>query len=87
MINETALQEFIDWRRDELKKPMTPLAIKKLRTKLEPFTDAEQVKALDRAIKGRWSGVFPEKERQIVKTNSTRDLTLEDQLNDRSWAR
>ena len=85
MINEQALEEFIE-ARAEAKKPMTDRAVKMLAKKLSPYPLEIQAQAIERAIIAGWSGVFPEKERQAVANNSTRARTLTQDLSDRSWA-
>lgn len=72
--------------RSEQKKPMTDRAIKMLEKKLSRYPVAIQEAALERALIGGWSGVFPESEK-AAKSNSSRDLSLGEMLNDREWAR
>ena len=81
-LNQTALDEFIQ-HRIELKKPMTPLAIKKAGNILRPFPYAHQQYMVDTAIVSGWRGLFPcDPPRQMT----TKQTTLEQDINDTSWA-
>lgn len=85
-INAEALEEFIAWRK-EAKKPMTDRAIGMLKKKLANYSPEIQAMAIERAVIAGWTGVFPEKERPQVTANTTRGRTLQQDLNDRDWAR
>jgi len=81
-INQTALDEFIEHRK-ELKKPMTPLAIKKAANILIKFPPDHQQYMVDTAIISGWRGLFPvDPPRQM----STKQTTLQQDLTDTSWA-
>ena len=81
-LNQQALDEFIE-HRIELKRPMTPLAIKKAANILKPFPFDHQQYMVDTAIISGWRGLFPvDPPRQI----STKQPTLQQDLNDTSWA-
>ena len=80
-LNQIALDEFIE-HRVELKKPMTPLAIKKATNILLPFSFTHQQYMVDTAIISGWRGLFPvEPQRQTCKSTS-----IETDINDTSWA-
>lgn len=81
-LNREALDEFIEHRK-ELKKPMTPLAIKKATNILMRHDLEHQQHMVDRAIMGGWTGIW-EVERQQQQT--TRQNTLQQDLEDTSWA-
>lgn len=81
-LNQEALEEFIEHRK-ELKKPMTPLAIKKARNILIKHDHEHQQYMVDRAIMSGWTGLW-EVERQ--KQQTTRQNTLQQDLEDTSWA-
>ena len=81
-INYEALEEFKE-HREEIKKPMTPLAIKKAIKTLAPFSYEQQQYMVDRAILSGWRGLFPV---DPPKATSTKQTSLKDDLNDTSWA-
>ena len=81
-INQVALDEFIQ-HREELKKPMTPLAITKARNILLKHSIAHQQYMVDTAIMSGWKGLYPvEPPKQI----SCKNTTIDDDLTDRGWA-
>ena len=83
-VNEEALGEFIEHRK-EMKKPMTPLAIKKATKMLLKHDWDHQQYMVDRAILSGWTGLWDvEPPRQMVV--STRDTSIIDDINDTSWA-
>lgn len=82
-INQEALQEWLDYRAEDLKKPMTPRAIKMVQKKLLQWSEEEQDRLVCNAIEMNWRGVHwvdPPKQ------NTTRQSTLQDDLSDTSWA-
>ena len=81
-INQIALEEFQE-HRVEIKKPMTPLAIKKAIKVLMPFSLEQQQYMVDQAILNGWRGLFPV---DPPKQFSSRTRTLQDELTDTSWA-
>ena len=81
-INQTALDEFIE-HRIELRKPMTPLAIKKACNILKQFPLDHQQYMVDSAILSGWRAIWPvDPPRQV----STKQTTLQQDLTDTSWA-
>ena len=81
-INQEALEEFQE-HRIEIKKPMTPLAIKKAMKVLRPFSLEQQQYMVDQAILNGWRGLFPvDPPKQIT----SRTRTIQDDLTDTSWA-
>ena len=83
-INEEALEEWIAYRDEDLKKPMTPRAIKMLTKKLLQWSYPEQMRMVEGSIEMNWKGVYyQEPPRQL----SSKDTTIEDDINDTSWAR
>ena len=81
-LNQEALDEFIE-HRVELKKPMTPLAIKKAIKMLTKFPIDHQQHMVDAAILSGWRAIWPvDPPRQM----STKQTTLQQDLNDTSWA-
>jgi hypothetical protein len=60
MIDETQFQDFVENRKD-IKKPMTALAIKKLRTKLERLEAQGYCpnQIIERSIINGWQDVYP----------------------------
>jgi hypothetical protein len=83
LINEEYLEEWIAYREEDLKKPMTPRAIKMLTKKLLQWSPAEQQRIICNAIEMNWRGVYySEPPRQ----QSSKDTSIENDLSDRSWA-
>ena len=82
-INEEALQEWLDYRAEDLKKPMTPRAVKMVRKKLSQWSEAEQERLIENAIENNWRGIhYVDPPRQA----STRHTSLVDDLTNTSWA-
>ncbi len=81
-INQEALEEFQEHRK-EIKKPMTPLAIKKAMKVLRPFSLEQQQYMVDQAILNGWRGLFPV---DPPKKNTSRNTSLQQDLTDTSWA-
>jgi hypothetical protein len=81
-INQIALEEFQE-HRVELKKPMTPLAIKKAIKVLLPYSLEQQQYMVDQAILNGWRGLFPVREPIKI---SSRENSIEHDLHDTSWA-
>jgi len=81
-INQIALAEFKE-HRQELKKPLTPLAEKKACNVLRPFSLTQQQYMVDQAILNGWRGLFPV---NPPRTTSCKSNSIEDDINDRSWA-
>jgi len=53
------LSEFI-LHREQLKRPLTPVAIKRLTNKLTQYSIPTVIEALKKSIESGWTGVFPE---------------------------
>ena len=81
-INQEALEEFQE-HRVEIKKPMTPLAIKKAIKVLMPFSLEQQQYMVDQAILNGWRGLYPV---DPPKQQTSRNRTLQEDLTDTSWA-
>ena len=82
-INQEALNEWIEYRGEDLKKPMSKRAITKLLNKLQQWSESDQRRLIDHAIEMEWRGVYwvdPPKPR------GTRQASIEDDLRDTSWA-
>ena len=83
-LNEEALEEFVE-HRAEIKKPMTPLAIKKATKFLLAHSFEEQARLVDHCILNGWRGLYyVEPPKQAAQ--ETRHRSLETDLNDTSWA-
>lgn len=83
-INKEWLEEWIAYREEDLKKPMTPRAIKMVEKKLLQYSEAEQERLICHAIEHNWRGIYyVDPPRQAT----TRQNTLEHDLTDTSWAR
>jgi len=81
-LNQQALDEWIEYRQDK-KKPLSALALKKTTNLLLKFDEAHQQYMVDMAIMNDWQGlhtVEPEKKQ------TTRQNSLQQDLTDTSWA-
>jgi hypothetical protein len=83
-INMEALAEWIEYR-VEKKKPLSPLALKKTTNLLKKFGYAHAQHIVDTAIQNDWVGLHPVPMPKLILT-STKDTTLQEDLNDTSWA-
>ena len=83
-INQEALNEWIEYR-EEKKKPLSNLAMKKTQNLLLKFGESHQQHIVDTAIMNDWQGLHPVPMPKPVLT-STKDSTLIDDLTDTSWA-
>ena len=82
-LNQEALEEWLAYRAEDLKKPMTPRAIKMVERKLLQWSEQEQMRMVEAAIENNWRGIYwvePPKQR------TTRQTSLHDDLSDTSWA-
>lgn len=83
-LNEEALEEWIAYRAEDLKKPLTPRAVAMVKKKLLQWSEPEQMRMVEHAIEHCWRGLYwvePQKQ------HTTRSTTLEQDLTDTSWAR
>jgi hypothetical protein len=83
-LNEQALTEWIECRQ-ERKKPLSALALKKTQNLLLKFGEAHQQHIVDTAIQNDWMGLHPVPMAKPILT-STRVSTLAEDLSDTSWA-
>ncbi len=84
-LNQDALQEWMQYRIAK-KKPLSDLAITKVINRLKDHSHEHQQTMVDRAISNDWQGIHdvePRKPNQLA----TRDMTIEQMLNDVSWAK
>jgi len=81
-VNEEALQEWIQYR-EEKKKPLSALALKKTQNLMLKFSEAQQQLMVDVAIMNDWQGLHVVDE---PKEQTTRSTKLIDDLTDTSWA-
>lgn len=81
-LNQEALDEWIEYR-EEKKKPLSKLALKKTTNLLLKFPEAQQQVMIDTAIMNDWRGLFVvDPPKQVA----TRENTMQQDLTDRSWA-
>jgi len=81
-LNQEALDEWIEYREDK-KKPLSKLALKKTTNLLLKYPEAQQQVMIDTAIMNDWRGLFAvDPPKQVA----TRQNTMEQDLSDRSWA-
>ena len=79
------VQEWIDYRAEDKKKPLTPRALKMVKKWLSKYPEAEQERLVELAIMNGWEGLHyvpPPKQT----ATSTRSRSLEQDLMDTSWS-
>lgn len=81
-INQEALQEWIEYRREK-GKPLSSLALKKTQNIMLRYDEAQQQRMVDAAIMNDWQGLHAV---DPPKQQTTRQATLLDDLTDTSWA-
>ena len=82
-INQEWLDEWLDYRAEDLKKPMTPRAIKMVTKKLLQWDEDTQERLICHAIEHNWRGIYwVDRPKQV----SSRESNIYDELNDHSWA-
>ena len=90
-INQQAWDEWEKWRRKELRKKITPRAKKRQQAMLAEYSFEEQARILNHSMDNDYQGLFPEKVvgrgGRPAENRSTRHLSLEQDLGDRSWAK
>ena len=57
-INQEWLDEWMEYRREDCKKPMTPRAIKMVTKKLLQWDEATQERLICHAIEHNWKGIY-----------------------------
>ena len=81
-LNEEALAEWIEYRQEK-KKPLSPLALKKTQNLMLKHGLEQQQLMVDTAIMNDWQGLHQvDPPKQI----STKQTSLHDDLTDTSWA-
>ena len=83
-INEQWLNEWIAYRAEDKKKPMTPRAIKMTTKWLLAYSEPEQERLITHAIMNNWEGLHYV---EPPKAQTTRKTSLLDDLTDTSWSR
>jgi hypothetical protein len=83
-VNEQAIEEWQEYRQEK-KKPLSPLALKKSQNLLLKYGLEHQQHIVDTAIMNDWQGLHPVEMPRHIST-STRDSSFQDDLNDHSWA-
>lgn len=68
-----AWQEFIDYRKRDKRKPVTPRAAKLLANQFEAWGPAAAVQAIHESIRNGWQGVFPPKTDRVGSLHSVED--------------
>lgn len=82
-LNQPALNEWIEYRREDSKKPMSQRAVDKVVKKLLQWSEEDQQRIVDHAIEHEWQGLYwidPPRQQ------TTRQTTLAQDLTDTSWA-
>lgn len=85
-LNQEALDEWMDYRAEDLKKPMTPRAIKMVTKKLMQWTEQEQERLIYHAIEHNWRGIYWVDPPRVAENQSSRQTSLAADLSDTSWA-
>ena len=81
-LNQEAIEEWIEYR-EEKKKPLSRLAMKKTTNLLLKYNEEQQQLMIDTAIMNDWQGLHPvDPPKQIT----TKQTSLADDLHDTSWA-
>ena len=80
-LNQEALDDFIE-NRVQMKKPMTPMAIKKAQNFLLKYPYEHQQFIVDHAILSGWRGLY----HVDMPERSSRSISLHESLTDTSWA-
>jgi hypothetical protein len=82
-VNQEWLDEWIAYRAEDKKKPMTPRAIKMTITWLLKYPELEQERLISHAIMCNWEGLhYVEPPRAAT----SRNTSLRDDLTDTTWA-
>jgi len=88
-LNRNSWLEWVQYRKEK-KKPITKAAAKKQVETLLAFDEMTQKQMIDNSIANDYQGIFEPKPSfngsQNYNQNDTRNLTIEHQLNDKSWA-
>jgi hypothetical protein len=82
-INSEYLEEFIAYRKEDLKKPLTPRGIKMLKKKLSAWSEVDQIRLIEHAMECTWKTVFWT---DPPKQHTSKSTSIESDLTDRSWA-
>ena len=83
-INQEWLDEWIEYRREDCKKKMTPRAVRMLTKRLLAYDEATQARLICHAISQEWTDVHcvePPKEQITRSTTLLHDLTSTDWAN------
>jgi hypothetical protein len=84
-LNQEALDEWVEYRRRWNKKPVNQPALDRIVKKLLSYgSEAEQQRMVDEAIEREWTGLYYV---DPPKQPSSRQTSLSEDLNDRSWSR
>jgi hypothetical protein len=86
-LNQVWLEEWIAYRAEDKKKPMTPRAIKMTTKWLMNYPEQEQERLVQHAIMNNWEGLHYVEPPKAVNGRSTRDMSIEECLFDTSWAK
>ena len=84
-VNEEALSEWSAYREEDLKKPLTPRALRMVSKKLIQWTESEQMRIVEASIENNWRGIHYTSPPKQAGT-STRDTSLLDDLTNTDWA-
>jgi hypothetical protein len=85
-LNQDALQEWMQYRIQK-KKPLSDLAITKVINRLKDHPFDHQQTMVDRAISNDWQGIHDVEPAKPANIKSIRDMSIEEMLNDVSWAK
>ena len=85
-VNAEAWAEWINWRRTEKKIPVGDKAERLQQKMLAGFDHDQQRQIIEHSIMNSYQGLFPLKTGRAAQASSTRHRTLQEDLQDRSWA-
>ena len=77
------VQEWIDYRAEDKKKPLTPRAIKMVKKWLSKYPESEQERLICLAIMNGWEGLHYKEPDRV---STTRARSLVEDLTDTGWA-
>ena len=82
-LNQKALDEWVEYRKQYSKKAMSQPAVDRVIRKLLQWSEPEQMRLVDEAIEREWTSINWV---EPPKMQTTRNTTLTQDLNDKSWA-
>ena len=82
-LNQDAIAEWSAYREEDLKKPLTPRALRMVSKKLTQWSELEQMRIVEASIENNWMGIHYT---APPKARTTRERSLVEDLTDTGWA-